>query len=52
MQDYMSMTYFFTRYVRDLGAISLEQAVCKATSLPAKHFRLETEVTILRLQQQ
>jgi len=41
MQDYMSMTYFFTRYVRDLGAISMEQAVCKATSLPAKHFRLE-----------
>ena len=41
MQDYMSMTYFFTRYVRELGAISMEQAVCKATSLPAKHYKLE-----------
>jgi len=41
MQDYMSMIYFFTRYVRDLGAISIEQAVAKATSLAAKHYRLE-----------
>lgn len=41
MQDYMSMTYFFTRYVRELGAISIEQAVCKATSLPSKHYKLE-----------
>ena len=35
------MPYFFIRYVRELGAISMEQAVCKATSLPAKHFKLE-----------
>jgi len=41
MQDFMSMPYFFIRYVRELGAISMEQAVCKATSLPAKHFKLE-----------
>ena len=41
MQDYMSMIYFFTRYVRDLGAITIEQAVAKATSLAAKHYRLQ-----------
>ena len=35
------MTYFLTRYVRDLGVISIEKAVEKATSLPAKHFKLE-----------
>ncbi len=41
VQNYMSITYFFTRYVRDLGAISMPEAVRKATSMPAKHFRLE-----------
>lgn len=41
VQNYMSITYFFTRYVRDLGVISIEDAVKKATSTPAKHFRLE-----------
>ena len=41
VQNYMSITYFFTRYVRDLGAISIEQAVRKATSMPAKHFHLD-----------
>ena len=41
IQDYMSMFYFFVRYVRELGAISLEDAVCKATSRVASHFRLE-----------
>lgn len=41
IQDYMSMFYFFVRYVRELGAISLENAVCKATSRVASHFRLE-----------
>jgi len=41
MQDYMSMMYFFTRYVRELGAISIEDAVCKATSRPAEFYRLE-----------
>ncbi len=40
VQDYMSITYFFTRYVRDLGAISIQEAVRKATSMPAKHFKL------------
>ena len=41
IQNYMSMTYFFTRYVRELGAISLEQALPKVSSIPAKHFKLE-----------
>ena len=41
IQDYMSMFYFFVRYVRELGVISLEEAVCKATSRVASHFRLE-----------
>ena len=35
------MTYFFAHYVRDLGAISIEKAVNKATYLPAQHFKLE-----------
>jgi len=38
--SYMGIMYFFAHYVRDLGAISIEQAVCKATSLPAKHFNI------------
>ena len=41
MQDYMSITYFFTRYVRDLGVISMEDAIKKTGSMPAHHFRLE-----------
>ncbi len=41
IQYYMSMTYYFTRYVRDLQVISLEDAVKKVASLPAQHYRLE-----------
>lgn len=41
VQNYMSMAYFFVRYVRELGAISIEKAVQKATSIPAKHYKLE-----------
>lgn len=41
VQHYMSMTYFFAHYVRDVGAISIQDAVKKATSTPAKHFHLE-----------
>ncbi|MBQ8684011.1 MAG: amidohydrolase family protein [Clostridia bacterium] len=41
VQNYMSMAYFFTRYVRELGAISIEKAVQKATSIPAKYYRLK-----------
>ncbi len=40
LQEYMSMTYFFTRYVRDLKVISLEQALMKVCSVPARHYRL------------
>ena len=40
VQKYMSITYFFARYVRDLGALSMPEAVRKATSMPAKHFHL------------
>lgn len=41
MQDYMSMIYFFAHYVRDVGAISIEDAVAKATGRAAKHFNLK-----------
>ena len=47
IQDYMSMFYFFVRYVRELGAITLEEAVCKATSRPASHFRLQKRGILL-----
>ena len=41
IQFYMSMMYFFAHYVRDLGAISLEQALSKVTSRPAEHYKLK-----------
>ena len=41
MQHYMSMTHFFARYVRELKAISFEEAVCKATYRPATHYKLK-----------
>lgn len=41
IQNYMSMTYFFTRYVRELGALAIEKALPKVSSIPARHFRLE-----------
>lgn len=41
IQNYMSMTYFFAHYVRDLGAISMEQALPKVSSIPARHFKME-----------
>lgn len=40
IQNYMSMFHFFTRYVRDLGALTLEQALPKVCAIPAKHFKL------------
>lgn len=39
--NYMGILYFLTRYVRELAVISIEQAVCKLTSLPAKHFKIK-----------
>jgi N-acyl-D-amino-acid deacylase len=41
IQDYISMFYFFIRYVRELGVITIEEAVCKATSRAAEFFQLE-----------
>ncbi|MBR7122561.1 MAG: amidohydrolase family protein [Oscillospiraceae bacterium] len=38
---YMSMTQFFARYVRDLGVISIQDAVKKVGMIPAQHFALE-----------
>lgn len=40
-QHYMSVTYFFTHYVRDLGCLPIERAVPKITSIPAKHFQID-----------
>lgn len=40
IQDYISMMYFFVRYVRELGAISLNEAVHKATGRVATHYQL------------
>jgi N-acyl-D-amino-acid deacylase len=40
IQNYMSIAYFLVRYVRELGVISIEDAVKKLGSLPAHHFRL------------
>jgi N-acyl-D-amino-acid deacylase len=41
VQYYMSMAYFLIRYVKELGVISIEEAVRKLGSMPAAHFRLE-----------
>lgn len=40
VQNYMSMTYFFAHYVRDLGAIPIEKALMKVSSIPAQHYQL------------
>jgi N-acyl-D-amino-acid deacylase len=40
IQNYMSIAYFLVRYVRELGVISIEDAVKKLGSHPARHFRL------------
>jgi N-acyl-D-amino-acid deacylase len=40
-QHYMSVTYFFAHYVRDLGCLPIEQAVPRITSIPAKHFQID-----------
>ncbi len=41
MSDYMGYLYFFTRYVKELGVISIENAVHKATKRPADHYKLQ-----------
>lgn len=40
MSDYMGYLYFFTRYVKELGVISIEKAVNKATKRVCEHFGL------------
>jgi N-acyl-D-aspartate/D-glutamate deacylase len=39
--DFMSMSQFIIRYVRELGAISIQDAVKKVGMIPAQHFMLE-----------
>ena len=46
VQNYMSMSHFFIRYVRDLGAISIADACKKVGMTPANHFRLEKRGTL------
>lgn len=41
MSDYMGYLYFFTRYVKELGVISIEKAVNKATKRVADHYRID-----------
>lgn len=41
LQNYMSITYFFTRYVRELKVISIEKALMKVSSIPAMHYQLK-----------
>lgn len=40
LQNYMSMTYFFAHYVRDVKAIPIEKALMKVSSIPAQHYQL------------
>ena len=40
MESFMSTTWFFSRYVRDLGVIPIEKAMPKVSYVPAQHFRL------------
>ena len=41
------MFQFLVRYVRELKAITIEEAVCKATSRPAQHYQLENRGILL-----
>lgn len=41
MHNYMAMHHFLIRYVRELGVISIQDAIRKVGSMPAHHFRLE-----------
>ncbi len=46
VQEYMSMIYFFIRYVRELGVISIQDACKKVGAVPAAHFMLEGRGTL------
>ena len=41
LQNYMSMTYFFAHYVRDVKALPIEKALMKVSSVPARHYQLK-----------
>lgn len=41
VQNYMSMTYYFVRYVRELKTISIQDAVAKVGMIPAHHYHIE-----------
>ena len=43
---YMLMTYFFQRYVKELGVISIQDACRKVGAVPAQHFMLEGRGTL------
>jgi len=42
----MSMSQFIIRYVRELGAISIQDACKKLGQVPAQHFMLEDRGTL------
>lgn len=46
-QYYMSITYFFAHYVRDLKCLPIERALPKITSIPARHFGIERRGLLL-----
>ncbi len=46
VQEYMSMVYFFKRYVKELGVISIQDACKKVGAVPAQHFALEGRGTL------
>lgn len=47
IQNYMSMTYFFAHYVRDLQALPIEKALMKVSSVPAQHYQLNNRGSLL-----
>ena len=44
--NYMGMSHFFIRYVRELGVISIQDACKKVGMIPAQHFMLEKRGTL------
>ena len=46
IHDFMSMSQFFVRYVKELGAISIQDAVKKVGCIPAQHYGLEKRGTL------
>lgn len=46
IQNYLGMSQFFIRYVRELGVISIEDACKKVGAVPAQHFMLRDRGTL------